>query len=46
METENQAPTAQRGPTWAVTLAKLGALALLIILANAGISWIVDRIEP
>ena len=45
METENQSPADRRGPTWAVTLAKLGALALLIILANAGISWIVDRIE-
>jgi len=29
---------------WAITLAKLSAIVLLIILANIGISWLIDRL--
>jgi len=36
---------APRGSNWAITLAKLLAIALLIILGNAGASWLIDRLE-
>lgn len=39
METESKALT------WAITLAKLSAIVLLLILANIGISWLIDRLE-
>ncbi len=44
METESKAPAARRGATWATALAKLSVVALLIILANIGISWAIDRL--
>lgn len=39
METERKAVT------WAIILAKLSFIILLIILANIGISWLIDRLE-
>jgi hypothetical protein len=45
MGTEYKASATQRRSTWAVTLARLAVVALLIILANIGISWFIDRLE-
>ena len=45
METENKALAVRRGATWAITLAKLSALVLLIILANIGTSWLIARLD-
>lgn len=42
MRTENRASTVRR---WGITLAKLLVFAVLIILANIGVSWIIDRLE-
>lgn len=39
METES------KGLAWGVTLVKLSAIVLLVILANIGTSWIIDRLE-
>jgi hypothetical protein len=33
------------GATWAITLAKLSVMAVVIVLANIGISWLIDRLE-
>ena len=45
METESKTLTVRRSATWAIILAKLSALVLLIILANMGVSWLIDRLE-
>lgn len=45
MEPESKALAVRRGPTWAITGAKLSAIVLLIILANIGISWLIARLE-
>ena len=45
MEKEGKALAVRRGATWAITLAKLSAIVLLIILANIGVSWLIARLE-
>ena len=45
METESKTLTVRRSATWAIILAKLSAIVLLIILANMGVSWLIDRLE-
>ncbi|MDH3672456.1 MAG: hypothetical protein OES46_15080 [Gammaproteobacteria bacterium] len=45
METERKTLAVRRSVTWAITLAKLSGIVLLIILANIGISWLIDRLE-
>lgn len=45
MGTERKALAVRRGATWAITLAKLSAIVLLIILTNIGISWIINRLD-
>lgn len=37
--------TESKGLAWAITLAKLSAIVLLIVLANAGASWLIDSLE-
>lgn len=45
MDTESKALTDRRTVTWALTLAKLSAIVALLILANMGISWLIDKLE-
>jgi hypothetical protein len=45
METESKALAVRRRTTWAITAAKLSTIVALIILANAGASWLIDRFE-
>lgn len=45
METESKAFAVRRGTAWAITLAKLSAIVLLIVLANIGVSWLISRLE-
>lgn len=45
METESKALAVRRGTAWAITLAKLSAIVLLIVLANIGVSWLISRLE-
>lgn len=45
METEGKALGGRQIVTWAITLAKLSAIVLFIILANVGASWLIDSLE-
>lgn len=45
MEIESKASTVRRGTTWPVTVLKLSSIILLILLANSGVSWVIDRLE-
>lgn len=42
---ETKALATRRGAAWAITLAKVSAIALLIILANIGVSWLIAKLE-
>ncbi len=37
--------TKRKTVTWAITVARLASIILLIVLANMGISWVIDRLE-
>ncbi len=43
MQSEDPAPG--RIPTWTLTIAKFLLLALVIVLANTGVSWLIDRLQ-
>lgn len=45
MDTESKALSVRRTVTWAVILAKLSAIVALLILANMGISWLIDKLD-
>lgn len=45
METEGKALTPRTGSTWAITLAKLSILIVVIVMANISATWLIDRIE-
>ena len=44
MEMKRQALALPQRPTWPITLLKLSSIVLLIILANIGISWLIDQL--
>jgi hypothetical protein len=44
METESMVPAARRSVTWSI-LAKLSAIAFLVVLANIATSWLIDRLD-
>lgn len=45
MDAPHKSARVRCGRAWAVTLAKLVAIVLLVTLANTGASWLVDRLE-
>ena len=44
MEMKRQASGLPQRPTWPITLAKLLFIVVLIILANIGVSWLIDQL--
>jgi hypothetical protein len=45
VETRSKTLTVRRSVTWAITLTKLSAIVLLIVLLNMGVSWLIDRLD-
>ena len=45
MEMKPKAPALPQRATWPITLARLASIVLLIILANIGVSWLIDKLE-
>lgn len=45
MKNESKAFASRRNPTWTITAAKIALVVLVIILANIGASWLIDRFQ-
>ena len=45
MEMKPKASALPQRATWPITLARLASIILLIVLANIGVSWLIDKLE-